>query len=95
MKKNVLFYGVLVAFMFLIAINTNVLGFGDYLYPDCGEFVDCYWDWYELRDGECEIIEKDWLRCNDYDPFHYSCNAYQTWYCCEIDPECEWWFGSK
>ena len=89
-KRTLSFAGILIAFMFLLVINTNI--FGSFCGIPCAGRETCYWSEGDPADGHCYYTEYPgggWeLNCVWKDP-EPNCDLGQTFLCCLEDTEAE------
>jgi len=92
MKKTLTYAGILVSFVFLLALNTNVLSYKSCDDPHCPGtgfeyFYFCYADESQDIDATCEIIKWNVRRCyrNIED---LTCSKEWTYNCCREDENC-------
>jgi len=84
-KRTLSFAGILIAFVFLLAINTNVFSVKKCDEINCGPFNECFYDSETQKpdDAKCDVIIPDILTACITDQQLKLCNFHDGEYCCK------------
>ena len=87
-KRTLSFVGILVAFVFLLAINTNVFSIKKCEEMECASFNECYRMYPPNPDeAKCTVLVPDYLVVCEAEQYASSCNFEQAITCCQQDPK--------